>query len=291
VDFVKVKTVGVLAVLCASIMWAIEPIIAKLSFETADFIQTSGIRAIFAALTALVYIVFTRKYSLRISYREIPSVVYIAVVGTLVADLLYFFALTLIPVINAVLIGHMQPVFIVLLGWIVLRQDRLNRFDYLGIVVMIFSAVFVTSGSFERLLSLQLGTFGDVVVLGATVTWATTAIVMRKYLREIHAGVLTFYRFFIASMVFSVFLLINHGFFIQNNFQIVLGVLIGVGTILYYEGLKRIKAAQVGALELSTPLFAAVLGFFVLNESVTGLQLIGIFLLCLGIYLLSRKGT
>jgi drug/metabolite transporter (DMT)-like permease len=288
---VQIKSVGIIAILSASIMWAIEPIIAKFSFQSADFIQTSGIRAIFAAITALCYMILTRKFSLRIARRDIPSIVYIAVVGTLVADLLYLFALTMIPVINAVLIGHMQPIFIVLMGWIVLRQDRLNRFDYLGILVMIFSALFVTSGSMERLLSLHFGSYGDVIVLGATITWASAAIVMRKFLKDINAGVLTFYRFFIASVVFSGFLWVNNGLFIQNYYQILLGIIIGIGTVLYYEGLKRMKAAQVGALELSTPLFAALLGFFVLNENISGLQVVGILFLCLGIYFLSRKDS
>jgi drug/metabolite transporter (DMT)-like permease len=288
-DFVQIKTIGVLAILGASIMWAIEPIIAKLSFQSADFIQTSGIRAIFAAITALLYVILSKNFSLSLTRKQVPSMVYIAVVGTLVADLLYFFALTMIPVINAVLIGHMQPIFIVVMGWVVLRQDKLNKFDYMGILVMILSAIFVTSGSLERLVSLQLGSYGDLIVLCATITWATAAIVMRRFLRDVHAGVLTFYRFFIASLVFTGFLVINNSFFIQNYYQIFLGVLIGVGTVLYYEGLKRIKAAQVGALELSTPLFAAVLGFFVLNESIAGLQVIGILLLVVGIYFLSKK--
>jgi len=54
------KYVGVLAILLASIMWAIEPIFAKLSYQNSDFIQTSAIRAIFAALTALVYVIITK---------------------------------------------------------------------------------------------------------------------------------------------------------------------------------------------------------------------------------------
>ena len=36
--------------------------------------------------------------------------------------------------------------------------------------------------------------------------------------------------------------------------------------------LKRIKAAQVSSLELSTPFFAAILGFFVLREFITIMQ-------------------
>jgi len=58
---------------------------------------------------------------------------------------------------------------------------------------------------------------------------------------------------------------------------------------MYYEGLKRIKAAQVSALELSTPFFAALLGFLILKELVTVMQISGIVLLVVGVFLLSRK--
>ena len=61
------------------------------------------------------------------------------------------------------------------------------------------------------------------------------------------------------------------------------------GTLLYYEGLKRVKAAQAGALELSTPFFAAILGFLVLGELVTSMQIAGILILCIGVFLLSKK--
>lgn len=76
---------------------------------------------------------------------------------------------------------------------------------------------------------------------------------------------------------------------ISNIYQILIGIAIGIGTILYYEGLKRIKAAQVSGLELSAPFFATILAFFVLGESVTIMQVIGIFLLFIGIYYLSKK--
>ena len=76
---------------------------------------------------------------------------------------------------------------------------------------------------------------------------------------------------------------------IANIYQILIGIIIGIGTILYYEGLKRIKAAQVSSLELSTPFFAAILGFFVLREFITIIQIIGILLLFVGIYYLLKK--
>jgi len=42
-------------------------------------------------------------------------------------------------------------------------------------------------------------------------------------------------------------------------------------------------------LELSTPFFAAIIGYFVLGELITIIQALGIALLITGVYFLSRK--
>ena len=236
-----------------------------------------------------MYVVVTNRANLRINKQQLPTLVYIAIVGTLFADFMYFFALTQVPVINAVLIGHMQPIFIILIGFLVLKGDKLTKFDYLGISLMILAGLLVTTKTFENLATFKLGTFGDLIVLSATIAWATTAIAMRKYLKDMNAGVVTFYRFLLASIFFVMYLSLTSSISIANIYQILIGVIIGIGTILYYEGLKRIKAAQVSSLELSTPFFAAILGFFVLREFITIMQVIGILLLFVGIYYLSKK--
>jgi drug/metabolite transporter (DMT)-like permease len=283
------KNIGILTIFFASLIWAIEPIFAKLSFQNSNFIQTSAIRAIFASLTAILYITFIKKKNMKIQKKNIPVLIYIAIIGTLLADFIYFFALTKVPVINAVVIGHMQPIFIILLGFFLLKTDKLNKFDYLGILLMIISSVLVTSKTLENLSNLSFGTFGDILVLFATIAWATTAIAMRKYIKHLNPGIITFYRFFIASLFFIPYLLLNNILIISNIFQIILGLIIGIGTIMYYEGLKILKAAQVSGLELTTPFFAAALGYIILGEIITFLQTIGIFLLFIGVYYLSKK--
>ncbi len=96
-------------------MWAIEPIFLKLSYVNSDFIQTNSIRAIFALLVAFVYIVIKRKpKELKLAKKDVAPLIYIALVATLFADFMYVFSLTQVPVINAVIIGHMQPIFIIL---------------------------------------------------------------------------------------------------------------------------------------------------------------------------------
>lgn len=270
-------------------MWAVEPVFAKLAYANSDYLQTSAIRAIVAALVALLYVFFTGTRNLKVTSKQLSKLFYIAIAGTIFADLLYLFALTKTSVLNAVLLGHMQPVFIILIGFFFLKEDKLTRFDYAGIFIMLIAAVFVTTKTLENLFVIKLGTAGDIYVLLATVPWATTAIVMRKYLRELNAGVITFYRYSIASVIFIVYLSLNSSLVLSNIYQILIGVVVGVGTILYYEGLKRIKAAQVSAMELSTPFFAALSGFLILGELVTVMQIAGMALLFVGVCFLSKK--
>jgi drug/metabolite transporter (DMT)-like permease len=283
------KTAGVAAILGASLMWAIEPIFVKLAYRGSDYLQTSAFRAIGVAVTALVYVFLTNKGNLKVSRKQFSVLVYIALVGTIVADLLYLYALGQIAVINAVLIGHMQPIFVVLIGYFLLKEDRLTRYDYLGILIMIFAGLLVTTKTPANLSALRLVAVGDLLVLVATAAWATTGIAMRKHLRQLNAGVVAFYRFSIASLILVLYLSLTSGVVLSSVYQVLLGLTVGVGTILYYEGLKRIKAAQVSALELSTPLFAALLSFLILKELVTMMQILGIALLIVGVYFLSRK--
>ena len=232
-------------------MRALEPVFAKLSYENSNFFQTSLIRAIFAAMVALVYGVW-KKANFRLDKKQAPVLIYIAIAGTVFADLMYFFALTRVPVINAVLIGHMQPLFIILIGFIFLKWERLTKIDYTGISLMMIAGLMVTTKTPSNLSSLKIGTFGDLLVLFATILWATTAIAMRKYLVKMNAGIITFYRFLFASIIFISYEFLKSSIAIANIYQPLIGIIVGTGTILYYEGLRRLKAAQVSALELST---------------------------------------
>lgn len=283
------KHVGVAIVLAASVMWAIEPVAARLSYANTDAMHTVAIRAVVVAGVALLYVAVTHRKALYIARRDVPPLVYIAVIGTLFADAMYLLALQRTAVVNAVLIGHLQPVFIVALSIPLLKKDRLTWFDGVGIALMMLSAWLVSTRTLDRAAALEFGTWGDAFVLAATVAWATTAVAMRKYLTRLDAGVITFYRFALASLVMLVYLAARNHLVVANAWQVVVGVVVALGTILYYEGLKRLKAAQVSALELAAPFFAAMLAWLVLHETVTALQFTGLVFLCLGVLVLARR--
>ena len=87
----NVKHIGVLAVLFASIMWAIEPVFAKLAYQqNSDFLQLSLIRAIFVTLTAFTYILLTKNIKLRINKEKISRKGFLGVIITLIGVFILF---------------------------------------------------------------------------------------------------------------------------------------------------------------------------------------------------------
>jgi drug/metabolite transporter (DMT)-like permease len=280
---------GMLAILLASLIWAIEPVLAKLALRQANFLETSMVRAMFIAGVGLLYALASPPHRLGISRRQLTAIGYIALAGTLCADLLYIYALTRVPVMNAVLLGHMQPLFILLLGFFLRRTDHLSKNDYTGIAIILLAGILVTTRTMANLSQFRLGTSGDLLLLLATFAWATTALVARQHLAGVNAGIITFYRFLLAGLAFSLYLLAHHAWRINNGYQVALGLLVGVGCVLYYEGLARLPAAVVGSLELTTPFFSALFSFMILGEFITPLQLLGMLLLVSGIYFLMHQ--
>jgi len=246
-------------------------------------------RAILVAITALAYGGITNRSGFKIHKVQLSALVYIAIVANVFGDIAYFYALTRVPVVNAVLIGNLQPIFIVMMSFLVLREERLDWIDYCAISVMVLAGVLVATGSIENLLSFRLGSYGDLVVLLATVAWSTTTIAFRKYLKELNAGVAAFYRFALAALPFIGYVLFFSEIEPVSLYQVGIGAVEGVGMILYFEGLKRNNAAEVSSLELVTPVFAAVLGFFILGEVVGQIQVVGMLLLFVGVIMFSRK--
>jgi drug/metabolite transporter (DMT)-like permease len=282
------KIVGVSIVLAAALMWAVEPVVAKLAFQQqSGVLLTSTIRAVGVSIVAILYLLIRRPKTMKVKPSDFTVLAYIALVGTVFADGLYLYSLTMIPVVNAVILGHMQPLFVLLFGIILVTSDTLNKNDYFGIILLMIAAVFVTTQTLENALLLRFGSIGDILVLFATVAWASTAVAMRKYLTGLHAGLITLYRFGIAGLVFGgLMIFTNDGMF--SFYSLIVGFVVGIGTVLYYEGLKRLKAAQVSALELTAPFFAAVIGFMVLGETVTMFQFIGMILVLIGVWFISR---
>lgn len=283
------KHIGVILMLLASVIWAIDPVLVKLSYSNATFVQTLGIRAIPMVVIAFIYTLITNKVSFKVTKKEFSVMCYLAIFGSIIGDLIYFYSVTKMSVVNYSVIGHIQPIFILLFGYFFLKSDKINKYDYMGIIFMFLAAFFVVAKDMNSLKNFNIGTKEDYFMLVATISWATTTLMARKYLSKTHAGLTVFYRFGMGAVALIAYLIYTNSFYVSNVYQILNGLVAGVGILLYYEALKRLKAAQASSLELTSPFFAAIFAFIFIGEYVTIMQIIGMVLLIFGVYFLSKK--
>ena len=284
---VNQKILGILFGVSAGATWAVEAILGKLLFRSFTFIQVAGSEVFFATLTAFAYILLKRE-RVKFNGKNIWNLLVVGVVGTVFAPLMFFLGLTQTFAINATLIAHLQPLFVAVFGFYFLKE-RLHKHDFTGGVLIILAAILITSRTAENLVDFKIGNFGDLMVFFATLSWAIVAIPGKQLTKETSGVTIVSFRFLIASIVFIPILFCLNQLIVNSVYQVLLGVLVGLGYIFYYEGLKRIKASQVALTELSSPFFTAVFAPYFLSETVTPMQVIGALLLMFGLYVLTRE--
>jgi len=286
---VNQKIVGILFGVGAGAMWAVEAIIGKILFHSFTFIQVTASEVFFATLTAFGYIL-ARKERPKFNGKNIWNLIAVGLVGTVFAPLMYFFGLTQTFTVNATLIAHLQPLLVAIFGFYFLKE-QVHKHDFAGGIIIVFAAILITGRTADNFTKFQIGNFGDLMVFFATLGWAAVAIPGKQLAQNTSSVIIVGCRFLIASIAFMPILLHLNQFIVNSIYQVLLGVLVGLGYIFYYEGLKRIKASQVALTELSSPFFAAVLAWHFLGETITLMQTMGALLLVFGLFILTKETT
>jgi len=284
---VNQKVLGILFGVAAGAAWAIETVLGKIMLSSLSFIQVTASEVFFAAVTAFAYTLLSGK-SVRIKGARLSDILSVGLIGTVFAPLAYFLGLTQTFAVNAALIAHLQPLFVSILGFLFLRE-KMHKHDVVGGILIGIAVFLITGRTVDNIVNLKLGNLGDFVVLLATLGWASVAIPGKRLTRHLSSVVIVSYRFLVASIVFLPLLLFLNQLVIKSIYQVILGVTVGLGYIFYYEGLKRIKAAQVAITELSSPFFAVILAWILLGEYTTIIQNVGAILLVTGLMILSQE--
>jgi len=177
-----------------------------------------------------------------------------------------------------------SSLLIALLAGIFLRE-KLTLHQVVGSVLMVLGLVFIFSRGFT-----QGYTFipGDLYILGASVIWASSAILMKKYLHHLPPEVIVVTRNTIGGMVllawsFSEVTTINLVPLIPLYLAglAIFGVLLS--QLLWYWSLEHTKASNVGIGSITTPIFGTFFAVIFLGETLAAYQLLGGLLVILGL--------
>ena len=189
-----------------------------------------------------------------------------------------------------------MPIFIAILGWLVLKE-KLTWLQALGIILAAFGVLLViTHGNLKSMVSGEFGSPGDFLILLSAPNWAVFTILSRRGLKIYPAALMMFYVMAFGWLFSSGLFLAGrgwetiHGLAIDGWLAIAfLGIFCsGLAYIFWYDALKALPVAQVGTFLYIEPVVTVIVAAVVLYEKVTLATLLGGGLILLGVWLVNR---
>lgn len=215
------------------------------------------------------------------------------VVGTL-ALICVFYAVSTLPLAEATLLQHLNPVFTALLAFLLLKE-RINLFTVVCIILSLVGLIAMIQP--ELLLGHiasnpdRLPVFGIFAALAGAFGSGVAYVIVRRLARTEDASVIIFYFPFIALPV-SCFLM-GTDFILPNGMDWILLILVGILTQIGQLGLtkamKMEKAAKAMAYSYVQVVFSALLGIAFFSEIPTLGTLLGAFFI-IGGALINLRG-
>lgn len=189
------------------------------------------------------------------------------------------------------------PIFMALLGWLVLRE-RLGWLGTAGIAVAALGVLAVVSkGNLASVAAGRFGTKGDFLVLLSALNWAVFSVLSRKGLRKHSSAGMMFWVMTMGWLLSTVLFLAGPGLtdvlsLSARGWTAVafLGIACsGLAYVFWYDALRVLPASQVGAFLYIEPLVTVVVAAAMLGEPILLATLAGGFAILLGVWLVSLR--
>lgn len=286
------KNLPILAVVAASIIWGAAAPIFKWSITNIPIFPLIFIRFFLASIFLIPFLKKTR-----IELKDFWAVFLLGFFGITVNSGLFFLGISLTSSINAGLIAASAPIFTILGAWLFLK-DKSSKKLVIGAIIGLIGVLLISGQSIlGRGISLDLlGNFFLIVSIWGTVGHE---IMVKKLQNKYDTLLLTYVMFLVGALTFlplAYFQLVHDPSFLMTlDIRGVTGIIFGIflsslaAYFLWNWGLSQMPASRVGIFLYADPVAAVIISFFLLQEKLSFLDLLGALLIFLGIYIAESR--
>ncbi len=276
---------GLTYALLSCMFLGLQPIFSKVLLNYMPPIVLTALTSSIAAVLLIVILEVKDKVEEMedLGKRRFLALLAVGLVSGVLAQLLYVTGLMQSTATNAVLLTRMNSLLIALMGVVFLRE-KFTPHQLAGSVVMVAGVVIIATKNFT--VSVQ-PTYGDGLLLLASLCWASANIIVKKYLCSLPPEVIVIGRHGFAGLVL---LMLTVGQVPDVMNPEVLAYLAGlavlvivVGQWLWYYALEHVDVSSVGLTSLTIPLFGVVYAVTLLGEELLPYQMLGGSLIILGL--------
>ena len=267
-----------------------------------DAFRLTQIRSTGAGLILLAFAIIKGKDQLRARKEEIKDLLLFGIIGVAAVTSFYFFAIKYLFVSVALIIEFTASIWIALYLKFV-KKKHISPIMWLGIACAFFGLVLVSqiwSGSSLHPLGVAVA-FADAFALSYYFITAERLTQTRTSLSLMTWGIgvaaifwaiiLPWWSFPFEYLTDSYSLSGNLSEYNAPGWALLLWIVI-IGTVIPYlltvTGIRELSAGTSSVIGMIEPIFAGVIAWIILNEALSGVQLIGCAVVLLGIYLADK---
>lgn len=285
----------ILALIVANIIWGAASPIFKLSLGNIPPFTLAYIRFFFAGL---IFLPLVFRHWQNITVGQFFKIVLIGFFGVTINISFFFLGLQRTESINVPVIASSGPVFLYLLSIIFLKEKPKLRIFFgmltalAGVLLIILSPIF-TNGVALDLTEIE----GNLFILIATMGSVIQTLLSKDTLKKVNPYLVSAVSFLFGAVTFIPFMKgeLAQWSFSQLNMDGIIGIVFGVffssaiAYYLYYYGVSKIKAQEVGIFTYIDPVVAVIIAMPLLHEYPNLFYVIGTVLVFGGIYLAERR--
>ena len=285
-----------LGLLLMGLIWGVNFPVIKAALEEIPPLAFNALRFPLAALT--VFLILRARGG--VSWperRDIPRVLGLGVLGNLVYQGFFIFGVDSTLAGNAAILLATTPVWTLALSTL-RRHEAPGRLVWLGVIATIVGMVLVVVGGTGSVGFQGASLKGDLLMVGAAITWSTYSVGSRNLVRKYGSLPVTAWTLWVGATGLTLLGLptlitappVNASPMAWGGVAYAGILAIGLAYILWYRGVQKIGNARTAAYANLTPVVALMVAWVWLGEVPTTLQVGGAGVVLAGLSLARLSG-
>lgn len=284
-----------LELLAANIIWGGTFVTAKYALEALSPILLALIRFVISSLFFLPIIYLSWRRGQYVKRRDFRTIILLGLLGVTFFYVFQFLGLKYTTATNVSLLITLIPIFTLLFSSKLLKE-KFGPAKIGGIGISFLGAVLVITNGSLNISTRTNDIIGALFILSNVICWVLYTVIGKKILKQYPAGLITSYAVIIGTLLMIPMAILWGSFKEIANLNLAqwisvfyLGIFGSfIGYLLWYHGLKKVKASTASTFIYLIPLVTIILASSLLGEVITLYTLIGGIMIILGVFLVTR---
>jgi drug/metabolite transporter (DMT)-like permease len=284
---------AILTIIILALLWGVNHPTIKFSTHWVSPVFASAMRSVIASICGIIYCM-KRKEKLFHSDIMLFHGFMVGLLFGLEFACIYF-GLLYTDAARSIVFVYLSPFVVTVGAHFFLKGDRLTFLKVLGLLLAFAGIFLVFGGRPKTARSTML--FGDLLEIAAAFFWGATTLYIKKFMAEKVHPINTF----LYQLFFSIPILFAVSFILEPKWIHSIDLTI-VGVILYqsvivafvsyfiwFKLIHNYSVSRLSAFTFLTPIFGVLFGILLLGEEFTNSLMVGLPLVCAGIFLVNWK--